>query len=228
MTVKIIEHATDEPGWTEEQQAELLPRTLVPLDRGRRDLRVPMGCDGQDDLIREQIASSVSFIQDDLGIPIIKESVYVLLQHDRPDAPITFNAPGDSFVLFADRVQYQTQDVDLYTVGDWPEVIELGDSDQIAPGVGDGNQIAGNIIVKPPGGQWPAAANNHYALFYTRGIKNTNKDLEAIRQMVILKMRDAFFGSPLMKGTERHNSAYGRIARGVRNKRPTHRFHRIS
>ena len=227
MTVNIIQHATDNPGWTEDQRTEFLPLTLLTLDRARRELRVPPGDTGQDVLIQEQIEAAVSFCQEDLYIPILEERVYTLLFNSRKEFPLKFSGASDPFVLFASKVRYQDSSVDNYVIGDWPEEIVIEESDQIAPGLGDGDQIAGNIIVKPPDGQWPDAAQNHYVLHYSRGIKTTYKDLNIIRQLVILKLRDLFYGSPYMKGTEA-NSAYGRLKKAVSFKFPIINFERIN
>ena len=218
MIVKIvntIRFAVDDPSWTEEQKADFLPHTLLTLDRARRELRVPPGDTGQDPLIREQVEAAASFASEDLNTPLIQENVYLLLQHESLDLPITISDPSDPFVLAANKVRYQLATADSYTVGDWPESVEIGEENQIAPCSGDGDLIAGNIIVKPPDGKWPDAAGNHYALHYARGIKISNKNLDTYRQLVILKLRDLFYGSPYMKGTE-SNSAYGRIAENVR------------
>ena len=218
MTINVIEHATDNPSWTAEQQVDFLPRTLLTLDRARRELRVPPGDLGQDDLIRELIESAASFIAEDLNTPLIQESVYLVLQHDSLDQPITITNPSDPYVLAASKVRYQLATAaDSYTVGDWPEEIEIGEENQIAPCSGDGDLIAGNVVIKPPKdtGKWPQAAMNHYALHYERGIKAASKNVDTYRQLAILKLRDLFYGSPYMKGTEA-NSAYGRIAENVR------------
>ena len=79
MAVNIIQHATDEPDWYEtneegkvvpnETGAASLPLTLLTLDRARKELRIPVGATGQDDLIRELIESAVSFIAEDLNVP---------------------------------------------------------------------------------------------------------------------------------------------------------------
>ena len=192
------------------------PATLLTLDRARRELRVPPGDDGQDDLIREQIESATSFVAEDLNTPLIQESVYLLQQHSRLEEPITISDPSDPYVLGASKIRYQLATAaDSYTVGDWPEEIEIGEENQISPCTSPGDLIAGNIIVKSPGGQWPQAAMNHYALHYERGIKATNKDVDTYRQLVILKLRDLFYGTAFMKGTE-ENSAYGRIASNLR------------
>ena len=234
MPVNIIQHATDELDWYDSNGdltatgAESLPLTLITLARAKLELRVPPGDNDphQDELIRGLIKSAVSFVQDDLNIPITQEQVYVLMQNGRTDTPITFNRPGDPYVMKAIKVRYQVKSVDVYTPGDWPEEIEIAETDQVAPGLGDGDMIAGNIVVKPPGGEWPEAAKNHYALFYERGIKDTKTDLNIIRQLVILKVRDLFFGSPVMKGQET-NTAYERLAKIIRFLGVTHTLNRI-
>ena len=217
MTINVIEYATDNPGWTEEQKTDFLPRTLLTLDRARRELRVPPGDDGQDSLIREQIEAAASFASEDLNTPILQESVYIVLRHDRLDLPITITNPSDPFVLAASKVRYQLASVEIYIPGDWPLEIEIGESDQIAPCSGDGDLIAGNIIVKPPKdtGTWPQAAQNDYVLFYERGVKSASKNVDTYRQLVILKLRELFYGSPILKSTE-ENSAYGRLASNLR------------
>ena len=232
MTVNIIQHATDEADWYDAEGLEnatgaaSLPLTLLTLDRARRELRVPPGDTGQDPLIREQIEAAVSYCQEDLNIPILQERVYTLLFHTRTECPLKFGGDSDPYVMFASKVRYQLSTVDDYIIGDWPEEVDIDEAHQIAPGVGDGDLIAGNIIVKPPDGKWPDAAGNHYALHYVRGIKSTNRDLGIIRQLVILKLRDLFYGSPYMKGTEA-NSAYGRLKKTVSFKFPTINFQRI-
>ena len=244
MTVNIIQHATDEADWydadgalTDPTGVASLPLTLLTLDRARRELRVPPGDDGQDELIRELIKSAVSFVQDDLNIPILQEQVYVVLRHGRTDAPITFRVPGDKFVQYAVKVRYQVESVEVYTPGEWPEGIDVhfnldnpaGDEEatQIAPGLGDGDMIAGNVVIKPPDGNWPAAARNRYVVDYIRGIKDTRSDLNVIRQIVILKLRDLFYGTPMMKGQE-SNTAYERLAKIVRFLGITHTLNRIA
>ena len=240
MTVNIIQHATDESGWYDadgtlnETGGDSLPLTLLTLDRARRELRVPPGDDGQDELIRELIKSAVSFVQDDLNIPLLQEQVYTVLHHVRTNTPITFGVPGDKFVQNIIKVRYQVDSVDMYIPGEWPEEIEIDNDDdtdtyahQIAPGVGDGDQIAGNVVIKPPGGQWPAAAGNRYVVHYERGIKDTRSDLDTIRQIVILKLRDLFYGTAFMKGSE-SNTAYERLAKIVRFLGITHTLYRIS
>ena len=216
MIANKIQYAVDDPGWTAEQQADFLPHTLLTLARAKRELRVPPGDNDpdQDELIRGFIRSATSFVAEDLNIPLVSETGYVLLEHENIEQPLTITNPSDLFVLAASKVRYQTA-AESYTVGDWPEEIEIGEENQIAPCTGDGDLIAGNIIVKPPGGTWPQAAQNHYALFYARGLLSTNKNLETYRQLVVLKMRDLFYGTPYMKGTE-SNSAYGRMAESVR------------
>ena len=236
MTVNIIQHATDEADWydadgtpTAELGAESLPLTLITLARAKLELRVPPGDNDpdQDNLIRGLIGSAVSFVQDDLNIPILQERVYTVLRQGRSDAPLTFTSPGDPYVMFASKVRYLAREgAEIYTRGDWPDDIDIGEEDQIAPGMGDGDLIAGTIVVKPPEGRWPEAANNEYALFYTRGIKDTKSDLNIIRQLVILKMRDLFFGSPVMKGQE-SNTAYERLAKIIRFLGVTHKLYRI-
>ena len=240
MTVNIIQHATDEADWYDadgtlnETGVDSLPLTLLTLDRARRELRVPPGDDGQDELIRELIKSAVSFVQDDLNIPLLQEQVYTVLRHVRTNTPITFGVPGDKFVQNIVKVRYQVDSVDMYIPGEWPKEIEIDNDDdadtyahQIAPGVGDGDQIAGNVVIKPPGGQWPAAAGNQYVVHYERGIKNTRSDLDTIRQIVILKLRDLFYGTAFMKGQE-SNTAYERLAKIVRFLGITHTLYRIS
>ena len=222
MAVNTIQHATDEADWYEADGTlnatgvASLPLTLLTLDRARRELRVPPGDDGQDDLIREQIEAAVSFIQDDLNVPLLQESVYLVLQHDSLDQPITITNPSDPYVLAASKIRYQAASTAAsYTVGDWPLEIEIGEENQIAPCSGDGDLIAGNVVISPPGGQWPEAAGNHYVVHYVRGIKASNKDVDLFRQLVILKLRDLFYGSPYMKGQE-SNTAYGRLKKTVR------------
>ena len=230
MIVKIVNtvrFAVDDPSWTEKQKADFLPHTLLTLDRARRELRVPPGDLGQDDLIREQIEAAVSFAAEDLNIPLVQENVYLLVEQSSSDLPITISDPSDPFVLAANFVRYQLATADSYIVGDWPEEIEISEEDQIAPCSGDGDLIAGSIIVKPPGGTWPAAAQSHYALHYVRGIKIANKNLDTYRQLVILKLRDLFYGSPYMKGTEA-NSAYGRLKKTVRYLGLLPNFERVS
>ena len=240
MTVTIIQHATDEPDWYDDDgvltaaAATFPAQTLLLLSRARRELRVPDGATGQDALIRDLIKSAVSYVAEDLNIPIIQESVYVVLVQGQVERPLRFvepdteNAPtnGDPYVLYADKVRYQLPDVEFYTPGDWPEEIELAEENQIAPGYGDGDQIAQNIIVKPPDGTWPLAAQNQYALFYIRGIKDTYPDIDAIRSLVILKMRELFYGTPTMKGQE-NNTAYERIAKMVRFYGVLHKLRRL-
>ena len=237
MAVNIIQHATDEPDWYEtneegkvvpnETGAASLPLTLLTLDRARKELRIPVGATGQDDLIRNLIKSAVSFIAEDLNIPLVSEAVYVLLEHENLDQPITLTNPSDPFVLAASKVRYQLATAENYTVGDWPLEIEIGEENQIAPCSGDGDLIAGNIIVKPPGGKWPQAAMNHYALHYERGIKAASKDIGTFRQLAVLKMREAFFGTQYLKG-RLENSAFGRIAESVRFYGALPNFNRIS
>ena len=225
MPVDIIEHAVTPKG--EEENTALFASTLLSLDRAKTELRVPPGDSGQDDLIREQVKSAVSYIQEDLNIPIVKEEVYTVVRHGRSDVPITFGTPGDKYVLRSDKIYYQTEDVEIYTFGDWPEVIEIDDEHQIAPGVGDGNKIADNIIIKHPDNAWPAAASNHYAVHYTRGIKSTRSEIDTIRRLVILKLRDIFFGTVFMKGQE-SNTAYERMAKIIRDYEITHTIRRIT
>ena len=237
MTVNIIQHATDEPNWYDddgdltETGLASIPLTLLTLARARQELRVPTGADGQDPLIRNLIKSAVSYVGEDLNIPIVQESVYVVLAHGQLDRPIRFVEPdaeignGDPYVLYADKVRYESPDVDVYTFGDWPNEIEIGES-QIAPGKGDGDMIAQNIIIKHPDGTWPEAAQNQYAVFYIRGIKDTYPDIDAIRSLVILKMRELFYGTPIMKGQE-NNTAYERIAKIVRFYGVTHPLRRL-
>ena len=229
MTVNIIQHATDELDWSDlENYQELIGSTLLTLARAKLELRVPPGDNDpdQDNLIRGLIGSAVSFVKDDLNIPILQERVYTVLRQGRSDAPLTFTSPGDPYVMKAIKVRYQVKNVEVYTPGYWPEQIDIDEEHQTAPGVGDGDMIAGNIIVKPPEGRWPEAANNHYALFYERGIKDTKSELNIIRQLVILKMRDLFFGSPVMKGQE-SNTAYERLAKIIRFLGVTHKLYRI-
>ena len=234
MTVNIIQHATDEADWydadgtpTVELGAESLPLTLLTLDRARQELRVPPGDTGQDDLIRNLIRSAVSFVQDDLNIPLLQEQVYTVLRHVRTNTPITFGVPGDKFVQKVVKVRYQLESVEVYTPGEWPAEIDIAEEGQIAPGLGDGDMIAGNVVIKPPGGNWPAAAGNQYVVDYERGIKNTRSDLDTIRQIVILKLRDLFYGTAFMKGQE-SNTAYERLAKIVRFLGITHTLYRIS
>ena len=245
MTVNIIQHATDEADWYEADGitpttalgVPSLLLTLLTLDRARQELRVPPGDTGQDELIRNLIKSAVSFVQDDLNIPLLQEQVYTVLHHVRTNAPITFGVPGDKFVQKVVKVRYQVDSVDMYIPGEWPKEIQVHDNldepvpdeeaEQIAPGLGDGDQIAGNVVIKPPGGQWPAAAGNQYVVHYERGIKNTRSDLDTIRQIVILKLRDLFYGTAFMKGSE-SNTAYERLAKIVRFLGITHTLYRIS
>ena len=234
MTVNIIQHATDEADWYDADGTlnatggNSLPLTLLTLDRARQELRVPPGDTGQDDLIRDLIRSAVSFIQDDLNIPLLQEQVYVVLRHARTNTPITFGMPGDKFVQYAVKVRYASEALtDIYTPGDWPEEIDIAEEDQIAPGFGDGDKIAGNVVIKPSGGNWPAAASNQYVVDYIRGIKDTRSDLNIIRQIVVLKLRDLFYGTPVMKGQE-SNTAYERLAKIVRFYGITHKLNRIA
>ena len=242
MTVNIIQHATDEADWYDSDGTlnaagvASLPLTLLTLDRARRELRVPPGDDGQDELIRELIKSAVSFVQDDLNIPLLQEQVYTVLRHVRTNTPITFGVPGDKFVQKVVKVRYQVDSVDMYIPGEWPEEIDVHDdvgmasdeeATQIAPGLGDGDQIAGNVVIKPPGSNWPAASGNRYVVHYERGIKDTRSDLDIIRQIVILKLRDLFYGTAFMKGQE-SNTAYERLAKIVRFLGITHTLYRIS
>ena len=240
MTFQIIEHAVDDPAWLTEDaetQAELRARTVITLDRARRELRIPPGDNdaAQNLTLREQIESAVSFIQEDINIPLLTERVYVLMRQPICDLPLKFSGSSDAFVLFADKVRYQSEGAENYTVGEWPEQVtvndgttDAGDEDatQIAPGVGDGDQIAGNIIVNPPAGGWPKAAQSHYALYYTRGIKSTNRNLNIIRELVILKLREIDSGALYVKGTQM-NSAYYRLKKSISFKRPTIGFNRL-
>ena len=233
MTVNIIEHATDASDWYDSNGdlnttgVASLPLTVLTLARAREELRVPPGDTGQDGHIRNLIDASVAYVQEDLNIPVTSEQVYVVLRNGRIDAPLTFNTPGDPFVMSASKVRHQLQSVEMYTPGDWPEVIDIVADNQIAPGIRDGDEIAGNIIVKPPDGRWPLAAANHYALFYTRGIKDSYASLNVIRQLVVLKLRDMFYGSPVMKGQE-NSTAYERLAKIIRYLGTTHPINRIA
>ena len=220
MAVQIIEHAVDDPNWTAEQVTENTPRTFLSLDRCRRELRVPPGDTGQDELIRDQAGAATSFLIDDLAIPILEEQAYIVLSHGQQSVPIRFPmvdglVPGDPFVMRASEVRYQDESVEYYTPGNWPLSVTIDDDGQIAPGVGDGNQIVGNIVIMPPDGGWPPAARRQYAVFYQRGIRNDWKRLNILRSLAILKLRDLFFGVPMMKGAE-SNSAYERLAKTVR------------
>ena len=242
MTVNIIQHATDETDWYDSDGTPndlgiaSLPLTLITLARAKRELRVPPGDYGQDTLIREGIKSAASFVQDDLNIPIVHEQVYTVLQQAQVNMPLTFRRDtGDIFVQYASKVRYEDANVDFYTEGDWPEVVavnkdqdEMPDiAEQIAPGVREGDEIAGNIIIKAPEGGWPAAARNTYAVNYTRGVKDTYPPLDTIRQLVILKLRDSFYGTPMMKGAE-SNSAYERLAKIIRYYGVTHKIYRLA
>ena len=228
MTINVIEHAVDDPSWSAEQQEDFLPRVLLTLDRARRELRVPPGDNDldQNNLIRELITSAASFVAEDLNIPLIQESVYLLIEHSSSDLPITIDDPTDEFALAASKVRYQLPSVD-YTIGDWPEELEISESDQVAPCSGAGDLISGNIVVKPPGGTWPQAAQNHYVLHYERGLKAENRDVDLYRQLCILKLRDLFFAVSYMKGTK-SNSAYSRLASNVRFLGLLPNFKRIS
>ena len=238
MTVNIIQHATDETDWYDDEGTPTdtglasLPLTLITLARAKRELRVPPGDYGQDTLIREGIKSAASFVQDDLNIPIVHEQVYTVLQQAQLNMPLTFRPdPGDIFVQYASKVRYKAADLaegEVYTEGDWPDVVELNKTDdQIAPGVREGDEIAGNIIIKAPDGAWPSAARNTYAVNYTRGVKDTYPPLDTIRQLVILKLRDSFYGTPMMKGAE-SNSAYERLAKIIRYYGVTHKIYRLA
>ena len=220
MAVQIIEHAVDDPNWTAEQVTENTPRTFLSLDRCRRELRVPPGDTGQDELIRDHAGAATSFLIDDLAIPILEEQVYTVLTHGNQSAPIRFPSvdglvSGDPFVVRASQVKYQDEGNEYYTPGDWPLSIEIAEEHQIAPGVGDGNQIVGNIVIRPPDAGWPPAARRQYAVFYQRGIRNDWKRLDIVRSLAVLKLRDLFYGAPMMKGTEA-NTAYERLAKTVR------------
>ena len=230
--VQIVEHAIDESTWSDDERAELLPLTFLTLSRARDELRVPPGDTGQDELIRNQVKSVTSFLIENLQIPILQESVYTVLIQGDQKRPLTFPlvrglAPGDPFVLRCNKISYQDQGVEIYTRGDWPLDIEIDDDHQIAPGVDPGDKIAGNIIIKPPDGAWPLAAQRTYAVFYQRGIKVTDSRLDEMRSLAILKLRDLFFGVGFMKGTEQ-NTAYERLAKSIRYRAATHDFHRIT
>ena len=232
MAVQIIEHAIDDPDWTAEQRVENLPRAFLTLDRCRRELRVPPGDTGQDSLIRDQVRAATSFLIDDLSIPILEEQVYTVIRHINQKTPLRLPAmldgavPGDPFVLRASKVKYQVNNVEFYTRGDWPLEVTIDDEDQIAPGVGDGDSIATSIIIRPPDSLWPVSAGNEYAVFYQRGIRSDWKRLDILRSLAILKLRDLFFGSPMMKGAE-SNSAYERLAKTVRYLGTTIQIYRI-
>ena len=224
--VNAIEHAIDESGWSSDERDEFLPLTFLTLDRARRELRVPAGDTGQDELIRDQVKSAVSFLVDDLEIPILQETVYTVLVNGNSSLPLKFPSPSDPFVLKATSVAYQDQGADIYTPGDWPLSIEIDEDNQLAPGAGDGNQISGNIIIKPPEGSWPLAASNHYAVYYQRGIKTTYHKMDVLRSLAILKLRDMFFAVGFMKGTD-ENTAYERLAKTVRYLGTPIQFERI-
>ena len=201
------EQGTPEPPvfWTPEEYTERAPQTFITLARARHELRVPPGDTGQDELIRSHIKDAASQVADDIQVPILD----VLVQAIREPGDLDALRIDDLFALQATAVRIRGQGDPL---GVYSQTIDDGTWSQANPSNDLG--AVGLIAIKP-NDAWPDTVDGMFAINYTRGMQPTYPQADAIRSLAILKLRDLFFGTVFMKGTE-DNSAYGRVSAKLR------------
>lgn len=194
-----MKYAIDASDWTPDELAERTSQTLITLARARHELRVPPGDTGQDELIRHHIRDAVSQVADDIEIPVIDTLVQAV------------KSPGDLDALqVVDVFAIEARAIRIRGQGDAPGVYSqaLEDWSQANPANDMG---AVGIISVNPTDKWPDTVDGLFAIDYVRGMQPTYPQTDAIRSLTILKLRDLFFGTVFMRGTE-ENSAYGRVS----------------
>ena len=201
------EQGTPEPPvfWTPEEYTERAPQVFITLARARHELRVPPGDTGQDELIRNHIRDATSQVADDIAVPILD----TLVQAIREPGDLDALQVVDVFAIEARAIRIRGQGDPL---GVFSQTVADGTWSQANPSNDLG--AVGLIAIKP-NDAWPDTVDGMFAINYTRGMQPMYPQADAIRSLVILKLRDLFLGVGYMKGTE-ENSAGGRLSARLR------------
>ena len=198
------EDGTDEPPafWTPAEHAERLPDVFLTMDRARRELRVPPGDTGQDELIRDQIKSAASYVARDLSLPIVDVAVQTAVE------------PGENDALtIIDRYAIEAGAIRIRGSGDPPGVYSQVVDDDTWSQANPINDVGAiGRISAIPNTAWPDTPDGVFAMQYSRGLAGNDPDIDIVRSLAVLKLRDLFLAIPMHRG----QSAYDRLAARVR------------
>jgi len=179
--------AVDQSGWASDDAR--LARTVLSLERVRFELRIPEGDTAQDVMLRELCASAVSAASVDLDMPILTESV-------------TLDIPADCIVnevLEIDDPVIRVVNSVRYSV--------VGNSRVFAGPVSatratdpDNGGPEGSAVIEPPVTGWPVNAAA-YRVGYDRGIPAPWSEIDALKSMLVQRIRAEYDGVASLPGT---------------------------